>query len=184
MGKDLPLTSWGINVEDIPPEGLSVTFEEFSEFGEGIVVSKPFFGSLSLNKRGMEVKVTGTLKGAIVLTCDRCLAEYEFPFDLSFNLILRPRSSLNIEETKELSLEELDVSFYDDDFISFAEILREEVMLAIPYKTLCREDCKGICQVCGKNLNEGPCSCRVFKKSSPFAILRDLLSTSKEMEGG
>jgi uncharacterized protein len=184
MEKDRSLTSWGVSVEDIPPEGLSFTFEEFSDLGEDIVVSKPFSGSLSLNKRGIEVKVAGTLKGAIVLTCDRCLAEYEFPIDLSFNLILRPRSSLNLEETKELSIEELDVSFYDDDFIAFAELLREEVMLAIPYKTLCREDCKGICQVCGKNLNEGPCSCRVFKKSSPFAILKDLLSTSKEMEGG
>jgi len=184
MERDRSLTSWGVRVEEIPPKGLSVTFEEFSDLGEDIVFSKPFSGSLSLNKRGIEVKVVGTLKGAIVLTCDRCLAKYEFPIDLSFNLTLYPKSSLNLEETKELSIEELDVSFYEDDFIAFAELLREEIMLTIPYKTICREDCKGICQVCGKNLNEGPCSCKVFKKSSPFAILKDLLSTSREMEGG
>ena len=86
MEKDRSLTSWGVSVEDIPPEGLSFTFEEFSDLGEDIVVSKPFSGSLSLNKRGIEVKVAGTLKGAIVLTCDRCLAEYELPINLSFKI--------------------------------------------------------------------------------------------------
>ena len=184
MESSLTFTSWGVKVEDIPPEGLSFTFENLSDLGEDPRVSKPFSGFLSLNKLGVEVKVVGRLKGAIILTCDRCLTDYELPIDLEFNLVLQPKNSITIEGTRELSQEELDVSFYEGDFIAFAEILREEILLAIPYKKVCREDCKGICQVCGKNLNEGPCGCRGFKKASPFAILKDLFQTSKEMQGG
>ncbi len=178
------INSWGVFLEEIPPEGLLINFEEFIDIPSEYKVLQPFSGYLKIDKKGIEVLVRGELKGVLVLNCDRCLNPYEFPIHHLFNLSLMPKASLNVEEKKELTSEELEVSFYENDFISFEDILREEILLALPFKSLCQPDCKGLCPSCGKNLNQEVCGCKGFKKSSPFAILKDLLSNTKVSQGG
>ncbi len=176
------LKNWGVSLEDIPPEGLKIEFKDIKTLGEEIKISLPFSGYFKLKKRGIEVKLGGSINGEIVLICDRCLSEFNYPIKHKFDLILKPAASLNIEGEKELGEEDMEVSFYEGEWISFYQILREEVLLSIPYKKLCREDCKGICPICGKDLNKGSCNCRRERKNSPFAILKELLEKKQTSE--
>jgi uncharacterized protein len=178
------LKKWGISVEDIPPEGITIEFKEISDLGEDFNIKEPFSGYFKLKKLGIEVKLEGFLKGVLSLQCDRCLSSFDFPIEHSFKIDIKPVNSLNIEEEKELSEEEMEVSFYESSWISFYEILKEEIYLSIPYKKLCKPDCKGLCPVCGANLNETQCNCKVYKKESPFAVLKNLLKDKNIEKGG
>lgn len=171
---ELNFSSWGVHLDEIPPEGLTISFEDFSEEIDGARITEPFSGRIHLRKLGYEVEVKGELKGKIELICDRCLETYEFYIDEDFQVTLLPRKSLNIEGERELDAQELEVSFYEESFISLYNILLEEIQLAIPFRKLCSPDCKGLCPVCGRNLNRESCSCKVIKKTSPFAVLKDL----------
>ncbi|MBO8143038.1 MAG: DUF177 domain-containing protein [Thermodesulfobacterium sp.] len=173
------LKNWGVSLEDIPPEGLKVEFENISDLGKELNIKEPFSGYFKLKKLGIEVKLEGFLKGVVILECDRCLSPYEFPIEHTFKLNILPLASLNIEEEKELSEEEMEVSFYENSWISFFELLKEEIFLSLPYKKLCQPDCKGLCPVCGTNLNKNVCKCKSYKKDSPFAILKELFSDKK-----
>lgn len=175
------LKNWGIFLEEIPLEGLKVEFSELFDLGEEIKVTEPFTGFLHLKKVGVEVEIIGFLKGGIILECDRCLTPYVFRIEKRWSLILRPISSLNLEEERELKEEEMEVNFYENNWISFLDLLREEIFLNIPYKKLCKEDCKGICPVCGNDLNKAICQCKVYRKDSPFAILKEMF---KNLEKG
>ncbi len=178
------LKNWGVSLEDIPPEGLKVEFKDVKDLGEDLRIKNPFSGYLKLKKIGIEVKLEGFLDGVIILECDRCLVSFEFPVKHEFKISIQPLNSLNIEEEKELMEEDMEVSFYENSWISFYDILREEIFLAIPYKKLCKPDCKGLCPVCGTNLNENTCNCKVSKKESPFAILKNLLKEKNLEKGG
>ncbi|MCS7279439.1 MAG: DUF177 domain-containing protein [Thermodesulfobacteriaceae bacterium] len=177
------LKNWGISLDEIPLEGLKVEFSELFDLGEEIKIAKPLTGFLHLKKIGVEVEVIGYLEGTIILDCDRCLSPYKFEIKKNWSLELKPLNFLNLEEERELKEEEMEVDFYENNWISFLDLIKEEIYLSIPYKKLCKEDCKGICQVCGVNLNEMLCKCKVYKKESPFAILKDIFLKNLEKGG-
>ncbi len=91
------------------------------------------------------------------LECSRCLAAYPFRQDESFSLVLYPRPP-EAEAEIELGKDDLDAVFYDDPVVPLAPIAEERVQMAVPMKPLCRPDCKGLCAVCGNDLNLGPCA--------------------------
>ena len=92
------------------------------------------------------------------LECSRCLNPYSFSHDEPFTLLLYPRRP-GAPDVRELSRDDLDVSFYDGDEVDVAPIAEERVQMAIPMKPLCREDCQGICPSCGADRNAAPCEC-------------------------
>ena len=181
MEKLESLIQWGIALDEIPPEGISFSFENLSDFDNDLKVIKPFSGHLKIIKRGFEVEVSGHLEGSLEVICDRCLESFEYPIKEDFKVLLIPKASLNIQEEKELSADDLEVSFYENSFISYYEILKEELYLSLPYRILCKEDCKGLCPVCGTNLNKNSCQCAKIKKSSPFAVLKDFLKDKEKI---
>ncbi len=178
------LKNWGILLEEIPPEGLKIEFQNIDDLGEDLNIKQPFSGYFKLKKLGIEVKLEGFLKGVVILECDRCLISYEFPIEHEFNIDIKPLASLNLEGEKELSEEEMEVSFYENSWISFYDLLKEEIFLNLPYKHLCKPDCKGLCPLCGANLNENSCNCKGYKKESPFSILKEIFSDKNLEKGG
>lgn len=92
------------------------------------------------------------------LECSRCLAPYPFRESESFSLVLYPRQRQPAAEV-ELDRGDLDVLYYDEPVVALSPIAEERVQMAFPMKPLCREDCKGLCVACGKDLNQGPCAC-------------------------
>ena len=78
----------------------------------------------------------------------------------------------------EVQIEESDLrtAFYRDDQIDLGQLIHEQFQLALPMKPLCRSDCRGLCAVCGGNLNTAVCACAVAQNDPRFAVLKSLLN--------
>jgi uncharacterized protein len=107
------------------------------------------------------------------LECSRCLAPYAFEEDEDFSLLLYKRRAPSSEEIS-LNEEDLDVWFYDDPEVAVAPIVEERIQIAVPMKPLCKDDCRGLCARCGRDLNEGPCDCTAEPIDARWDALRQL----------
>jgi uncharacterized protein len=106
-----------------------------------------------------EVRVRGTYTVEMVAQCDRCLAQVRYPLAAEFDLYYRPASDVPEEEEVKIDAGEAEIGFYEDG-LELEDILREQVLLALPMQRVCSEACKGICPGCGKNRNESACDCK------------------------
>jgi len=105
------------------------------------------------------LRVKGRYNVEMVAQCDRCLARTRYPLQADFDLYYRPISDLPEEEEVKIDAADAEVEFYKDG-LELEDILREQVLLALPMQRVCSETCKGICPGCGKNRNETECDCK------------------------
>ena len=127
--------------------------------GDEYRVSGPVALQLRLHKDGDKYRLEGGLKGQISMACSRCLEEYRVSVDLSVDLMYLPYSSNSGEGESEVSDEDLSTAFYIEDQIDLGQMVREQFQLSVPMKPLCEESCRGLCSVCGINLNRHRCDC-------------------------
>jgi len=130
-------------------------------------------GSAELKPATMEIQVRGRLTVHMEADCDRCLEAALFPIAVDFDLIYRPLPTTLAEEVI-LSREETEIGFYRGLGLELADVVREQVLLALPMQRICRPDCRGICPVCGQNRNLVACTCRCGWQDDRWAALRDL----------
>jgi uncharacterized protein len=163
VGKDLSL--------DLGKEWFGRWHEEDPglEFSQGAVR-----GTVSLAKHGHDILVRGHLEGRLGLACGRCLESFSAPLETDFDLLLVPAPLGAAPEDEELSAAALDLDFYSGETVDLEAIIREQIILMVPLKPLCRETCHGLCPLCGANLNRETCSCQDEKSDSPFAQLAKL----------
>jgi uncharacterized protein len=135
---------------------------------------------------GDNVHASGHMRGKIVVACGRCLAPATIPIDEPVQATYMPAAALEaaaaeaaalegaeVEEGAELAAEDLDVYAYDGESVDLEPLLKEQLILAVPYAPLCREDCKGLCPQCGVDRNVEACTCE--KPLDPrFAALKGL----------
>lgn len=119
-----------------------------------------------------EIRVRGSLRTRIEAACDRCLKPVLLSIERDFDLTYRPVSTIARAEELELPEGELDIGFYHGEGIELEDVLAEQVILAVPMKVICREDCRGLCPTCRADRNAGACSCPAPQPTSPFAALR------------
>lgn len=129
---------------------------------------------LSANRDGARVKLVGNVKATIEYDCDRCLGPQSVKVDQDFDLLYLPPAGNEGEH--ELGEPDLLVGFYQGEFIDADDLVREQVMLALPMVKLCGEGCRGLCAGCGANLNLGECSCSVEQGDPRWEALRRLKS--------
>lgn len=108
--------------------------------------------------------------------CSRCLAPISGSFALSLEKTVAPRDVL--EGLPEEKLDEYVI--IDDGFLDMDEQLKEELQLEFPSRFVCKDDCKGLCQKCGKNLNEGECGCPTKEIDPRLAPLQKILDQMKK----
>jgi uncharacterized protein len=108
---------------------------------------------------GSEVRVSGKIDARVEVGCDRCLKALEVPVSAKFALEYITGQQYESTHVAELSTEEMAVSVFDGEIIDVDEIVREQILLALPDRALCNDDCKGICSNCGTDLNSGNCNC-------------------------
>lgn len=118
-----------------------------------------------------DIRILGSLSTRLEFACDRCAGFVDFPVLRNFDLLYRPMSTIARAEEFELPESELDVGFYAGAGVELEGLTREQVILAVPMKKLCRPDCRGLCAICGANLNLAACGCRETVIDSPFAVL-------------
>ena len=121
-----------------------------------------------------EVRIQGRFTVEMSAECDRCLGRAKYPLDASFDLFYRPMSDIAVEEEIEIDEGEAEIGFYENGGMELEDILREQVVLALPMQKVCSDSCKGICPVCGKNRNETVCDCRIETTDDRWGALRNL----------
>jgi uncharacterized protein len=121
-----------------------------------------------------EIRVRGHIKVGLDAVCDRCLEPANLHFDSDFDFFYRPVIKTGAHGEVHLEEGEIDISFYEGDGVRLEDVLREYVLLSQPMRSLCQENCKGLCPQCGANLNKSKCDCAPAAKDSPWAALKDL----------
>jgi uncharacterized protein len=128
-------------------------------------------------KRG-EVDLRGSIEASVELNCDRCLAPVAMPVRLDFKAELgmtdKSAGATEATEATELQDTDLDFSTYDGEAINLDEIVREQILLSLPARQLCSDDCKGLCLDCGANLNEQTCDCKRNETDPRWSVLAEL----------
>ncbi len=130
-------------------------------------------GTAELSSSTMEIRVKGHLAVRMEAECDRCLEAASFPIDTDFDLVYRPVPDFSAEEVI-VAEDESEVGYYRGGGLELADVLREQVLLALPMQRICREDCKGICPVCGENRNLVLCNCQQRLPDDRWSVLRGL----------
>ena len=173
-----------IKINDIPPEGLTVEITDRVDlFDEG--TAAPFTAAVTITPEAPGVfHISGTVSATAELECSRCLKRYPFTVQnaaMDFDLVRE--GSLQTGAEHELGRGELDTEFYRGDEIEPNEYIREQVLLSLPMVPVHREDCKGLCPVCGADRNERDCGCKADampEKENPFAVLKKIIKPEKE----
>jgi uncharacterized protein len=125
-----------------------------------------------VSKAADKFLVHGTIRGGIRIRCDRCLEPFHRELESQFHVYLVvPREKADQEEI-ELLDEDMEVDFIRGDTIDLSDIVREQIYLSLPMRAICRESCRGLCPVCGANLNESSCLCRKPEGHPAFSKLR------------
>lgn len=126
---------------------------------ERVTLNQPVEVRGSVRRSGAEVVVSGRLSSHVSVECDRCLKRIDLPISNDFKVGYVTEQVYESSHAAELTADELDVSVFDGQSIDIDELVKEQILLAVPDRALCRDDCKGICSNCGADLNEGSCSC-------------------------
>lgn len=134
--------------------------------GDKIQFSKPINadGTISLMDDMVEVKLKVSTE--LILPCSRCLELFNYPLEFEVN-----------ENISTVDTEDDGISVIEGDDINVTEILENSIIMALPTKILCKEDCKGLCQQCGANLNDTSCTCNNDDVDIRFSNLKDLFFT-------
>jgi uncharacterized protein len=162
-----------IRIPDIPKEGLDLELQETVEIEN---VSTPISARIRIEKLGTEVVVRGDIKTKLKFQCSRCLKDFYRDYVIPVNVVYHPVEELKEEEYHEVASEELDTDFYRGEELDLLGVLKEQIMLVMPMKPLCCESCKGICPVCGTDLNVDTCACSLKKVDPRFEGLKKLLN--------
>lgn len=161
-------------------EGSSAKFEHTYDAEELVLddehvrLTEPPQVAGRINRSGHEVRVQGTIRARAEVDCDRCLKQVPVPVEAAFDVTYVPAEDYAETEAAELQAEDLAVSVYEDNAIDVDELVREQVLLALPARALCTEDCKGLCPVCGLNRNDHPCECESREVDPRWSGLKDI----------
>jgi len=171
-----------LNVHEIEEGAKRLVFDESTEglndlLVHGQVHDFDFPATVSVRldyyRAGQELFFQGQISGDVIGHCGRCLEDYGFPLDADFSVLLVPKTEDLTAET-ELTGDELDLSVYEGDIVDLTPLLREQIILALPTRPLCDEDCKGLCPTCGMNLNMETCRCAATVGDPRLAVLRNI----------
>lgn len=169
-----------IRVEDITAEAKQLSFDEPEVELNRILdrgpvrefwVEGPISVTVSYYRAGTELFFMGGLHAITRAVCARCAEEFAAPSDRSFRFVLSPRA-IGLGEKNDPGYEDLEFSVYDGGEIDLSPLVREQVLLSLPTRPLCGEQCRGLCPRCGINLNHAQCECSPATGDPRLAVLR------------
>ena len=176
-----------IQIHPIPSSGLDLEFEEKPErfasvkelmdSGECDFLT-PVAVALQLTPLPDMIRVKGRISTTTRQACVRCLESFDRPMESSFTLDYSKTipADLHREESEsvELTAQQIGMMHFLGDEIDFTDAIQEQIVLTVPYRPLCRDDCKGLCAQCGRNLNQEDCRCGGQDTNGPFDVLKSL----------
>lgn len=133
----------------------------------------PVRGTVELEKTGAAYCARGRLEATVLLTCSRCAAPHAVPLTVD---LVESVALTQIDEPESYQAEEEPpIPILNGEVVDLSELVRQMLVLAVPARSLCRPDCRGICPYCGTDLNQAACSCAVEQVDPRLEVLRKLL---------
>lgn len=151
------------NVDSRVEADGEVTVSLINYMGEDIHVDKPIKVSAAVVNNGSKLLLTGNIDAELTLKCSRCLKDFKYKLKTDFE--------------EELSKEEGDddAIHFEGDTVDLTDIVINNILLSLPMKPVCSEDCKGLCPICGGDLNINKCGCTDRNIDPRLSVLKDLL---------
>ena len=169
--KDVPLGGQVVN-RTMARESLGLRDEDFRV--RGPVVLR---GQLDRGDEGL-YRLRGNLDVELDVVCVRCLESYPVDLQESIDLTYMPQSA-NVatsgEENGQPTVDEMNVSFYEDEELDLSQLVMEQVILALPMKSVCKPECLGLCPLCGGNRNLTLCKCSRQEVDPRWVELKNVL---------
>jgi uncharacterized protein len=171
-----------LRVDDITADSRELAFAEPAaelnrELSHGPIaeyyLAEPVAVTIAYYRAGTEVFIEGTVAAVARADCARCAEEFTATHERPFRYVLAPKV-IGYDDDKELRDEDLEFSLYEGDYVDLTPLVREQVLLALAERPLCREDCRGLCPRCGVNRNDATCECRSEVGDKRLAVLRTL----------
>jgi uncharacterized protein len=106
-----------------------------------------------------DIRLRAGFEGGFEILCARCVEPVSVPLSCDFDLIFRPEDADADAGERAITPDETEIGYYQESGLSLEDVVREQVLLSLPSRTLCQPDCKGLCPRCGQNLNQAKCSC-------------------------
>jgi uncharacterized protein len=125
-------------------------------------------------KDSASVAMVGKLSGSVEIDCDRCLEKVERPFAIDLDIEFVLNQELVRDASLELLPDEMKLDAMDGSEIDLSEVARDQKELDLPQQFICSDDCKGLCEKCGTNLNLKDCDCKDDEIDPRWAVLKDL----------
>ena len=141
--------------------------EDILKDSEDIKISSPIKLLGTLSNLNAVISLDGNLTCEVNLLCSRCLEDFKYLIDIE----------IHEKFTSNQEVEDDDINFFEGDSIDLTNIIENNIVMALPVKKLCREECKGLCHKCGANLNHSECKCGNDNVDPRMAKLKELFST-------
>ncbi len=169
-----------IIINNIPDEGLKISLHKDGDWFRDLLPEKErkdfsiegIDVSCQVKRIRETVFIDGGLETTVASNCCRCLEGTYLPVKTRFKYVFVPEKNRSKQED-ELSAEDLEYGYYQDDMIDLDALIFEQVMLQIPIKVLCVDACKGLCPHCGMNLNTANCGCHTEYVDERLAVLKE-----------
>ncbi|HSV31295.1 MAG TPA: DUF177 domain-containing protein [Atribacteraceae bacterium] len=163
-------------------DNLHDVIEPFVQVDERIVFPRPANLSVTLTNCGSEILVEGTLRVEAIISCSRCLEP--FVYEIEGEICLELRNADRLVRTSQIEAEaqeDSDIRYYheDDNYVDINREVRETAILNLPMKPICRPSCRGLCTLCGEDLNRSKCGCRKTVIDSRLSKLQNWRQNEK-----
>lgn len=146
----------------LPYVDFTIDLQECDFVDESLTGTASASGRIT-NQSGL-ILLTGELKPALTAVCARCGKEFAYSTPIPLNAKITDKLANDDEEEFVLLV---------DSQLDIDELVRSALMLELPLRFLCKEDCKGLCAKCGKDLNQGACSCETKERDPRWDVLKD-----------
>jgi uncharacterized protein len=171
-----------LRVEDITAEAKELAFAESESeinrvLSQGPIreyhVEGPVRVKITYYRAGMDLFFAGDIEAHSGAVCARCAEDFELPNTRQFRFVLSPRNA-GFKAERGLRDEDLEFSLYDGAEVDLGPLIREQIILGLPTRPLCTDDCKGLCPRCGANRNRVQCACVEKPQGPRLDVFRSL----------
>ncbi len=150
--------------------------EDIGTLDPGVIPSSALDGKIQMLRTADGVLVTGNLHASVELVCSRCAELFSLPLRFTVEEEFRPTIDILTGASLPLPEDDEPATRIDErHLIDLTEVIRQNLLLAIPPNPICRSRCAGLCPVCGQNWNDGPCDCRQDDIDPRLEVLKQLL---------
>jgi uncharacterized protein len=149
---------------------------EFVLEDDRVSIVEPPAVSGEIRQKGQRLRVAGTVSGRVQVECDRCLKPVEVAVNSHCDVEYVTAEDYQAQQALELTEADLNLSLFDGEGLEIDELVKEELLLAVPDHVICSEACRGICAVCGVDKNLSDCECETREVDPRWSGLKQLVN--------